>query len=45
MAISGISILHIKEQLGHKKLDMTVRYSHLIPNERHENTQIIFNSL
>jgi integrase len=45
MAISGISILHIKEQLGHKKLDMTMRYSHLIPNERHENTQVIFDSL
>lgn len=45
MAISGISILHIKEQLGHKKLEMTMRYSHLIPNERHENTQVIFNGL
>ncbi len=45
MAMSGISILHIKEQLGHKKLDMTMRYSHLIPSERHENTQVIFNSL
>ncbi len=30
MAISGISILHIKEQLGHKRLEMTMRYSHLI---------------
>ena len=45
MAISGISILHIKEQLGHKRLEMTMRYSHLIPNERHESTQIIFDSL
>ena len=45
MAISGISILHIKEQLGHKKLEMTMRYSHLIPNERHESTQVIFNNL
>jgi len=45
MAISGISILHIKEQLGHKKLDMTMRYSHLIPNERHESTQVIFDNL
>ena len=45
MAISGISILHIKEQLGHKKLEMTMRYSHLIPNERHESTQIIFDNL
>jgi len=45
MAISGISIMHIKEQLGHKKLDMTMRYSHLIPNERHESTKVIFDSL
>ena len=45
MAISGISILHIKDQLGHKKLDMTMRYSHLIPSERHESTQVIFDSL
>ena len=45
MAISGISILHIKEQLGHKKLAMTMRYSHLQPSARHENTQVIFNAL
>lgn len=45
MAMSGISILHIKEQLGHKKLDMTMRYSHLIPSQRHKNTQAIFNGL
>jgi len=44
MAMSGISILHIKEQLGHKKLDMTMRYSHLIPSQRHENTKAIFNN-
>jgi integrase len=44
MAISGISIMHIKEQLGHKKLEMTMRYSHLIPSQRHENTKEIFDS-
>ena len=45
MATSGISILHIKEQLGHKKLEMTMRYSHLQPSARHENTKVIFNTL
>ncbi|WP_415251745.1 hypothetical protein [Sulfurimonas sp.] len=41
MAISGLSIMHIREQFGHKKSDMTVSYSHLIPNERHESTEVI----
>ena len=44
MAISGINIMHIKEQLGHKKLEMTMRYSHLIPSQRYENIKIIFGS-
>jgi len=34
--MGGMDILQIKEQLGHKKLDMTLRYAHLIPNTRHE---------
>jgi len=45
LAISGMNILEIKEQLGHKKLDMTLRYSHLIPSARHEKTAIVFNDL
>jgi len=44
LAISGMNILEIKEQLGHKKLDMTLRYSHLIPSVRHEKTTKIFDS-
>lgn len=36
MALEGADILQIKEQLGHKKLDMTLRYAHLIPSRRHE---------
>jgi integrase len=43
LAISGMSILEIKDQLGHKKLDMTLRYSHLIPSERHRQTEEVFN--
>ena len=38
LAMTGLDILHIKEQLGHKTLEMTMRYSHLIPNKRHEAT-------
>lgn len=45
LAISGMNILAIKEQLGHKKLDMTLRYSHLIPSQRHEQTGEIFNTI
>ena len=41
LAMAGLDILHIKEQLGHKTLEMTMRYSHLIPNKRHEATQKI----
>lgn len=41
LAIGGLDILHIKEQLGHKTLDMTMRYSHLIPNKRHEATMLL----
>jgi hypothetical protein len=34
--------MHIKEQLGHKILAMTVRYAHLIPNKRDDATKEIF---
>jgi len=45
MALAGADILQIKEQLGHKKLDMTLRYAHLIPNQRHEVIKGIFDSV
>lgn len=41
LAMAGLDILHIKEQLGHKTLEMTMRYSHLIPNKRHEATNLL----
>ena len=41
LAISGLDILQIKEQLGHKTIEMTMRYAHLIPNKRHEATKMI----
>lgn len=39
LAQSGVDILHIKEQLGHKKIETTMRYSHLVDNKRHEATE------
>ncbi|MFW2581066.1 tyrosine-type recombinase/integrase [Aliarcobacter butzleri] len=39
LAQSGVDILHIKEQLGHKKIETTMRYSHLIDNKRHQATE------
>ena len=39
LAEEGLDILQIKEQLGHKNIDMTMRYAHLIPNKRHKITR------
>lgn len=41
LAQSGVDILHIKEQLGHKKIETTMRYSHLIDDNRHTATEKI----
>lgn len=38
LAQNNVDILHIKEQLGHKKIETTMRYAHLIDNKRHEAT-------
>ena len=39
LAQSEVDILHIKEQLGHKKIETTMRYSHLIDDRRHQATE------
>lgn len=39
LAMSGLDILQIKEQLGHKTIEMTMRYAHLVPNVRHKATE------
>lgn len=39
LAEAGLDILQIKEQLGHKNIEMTMRYAHLIPNIRHKVTK------
>jgi integrase len=41
LAEAGLDILQIKEQLGHKNIEMTMRYAHLIPNMRHMVTQAL----
>jgi len=42
LAEGGLDILQIKEQLGHKNIEMTMRYAHLIPNIRHKATEALF---
>ena len=42
LAEAGLDILQIKEQLGHKNIEMTMRYADLIPNIRHQITTEIF---
>jgi len=41
LAEEGLDILQIKEQLGHKNIEMTMRYAHLIPNKRHKVTKAL----
>ncbi len=41
LAQNGVDILYIKEQLGHRKIETTMRYAHLIDNKRHEATMMV----
>lgn len=41
LAMDGLDILQIKEQLGHKTIEMTMRYAHLTPSRRHEATKAL----
>jgi integrase len=36
LALQGEPILNIKELLGHKTLEMTLRYAHLVPDQKRE---------
>jgi len=36
LAMQGTTILIIKELLGHKKIEMTMRYAHLLPDHKKE---------
>ncbi|MFY9085567.1 tyrosine-type recombinase/integrase [Aliarcobacter cryaerophilus] len=39
LAQSGVDILQIREQLGHKRIQTTMRYSHIIDERRHQSTE------
>jgi len=38
LAQKGVNILHIKKQLGHKKLETTMRYAHISDTQRYQET-------
>ena len=38
LAQKGINILHIKKQLGHRKLETTMRYAHISDTQRYQET-------
>ena len=45
LVMAGVDIMTVKELLGHKKLDMTLRYSHLAPDHKRkaiENLSLIW---
>jgi len=43
MAISGnFNLMEIRDELGHKSIKMTERYSHLLPDERHRKVHELF---
>ncbi len=39
LAKKGLDLFQIKDQLGHRRIEMTMRYAHLIPNKRHKVTK------
>ncbi len=39
LAEAGLDLFQIKDQLGHRRIEMTMRYAHLIPNKRHKVTK------
>ena len=36
LALQGEALLTIKELLGHKVLEMTIRYAHLVPDQKRQ---------
>lgn len=41
LAMQGTPLLTIKELLGHKSIEMTMRYSHLLPDQKKEAVSIL----
>jgi len=45
MAMSGsFNLMEIRDELGHKSIKMTERYSHLLPDERHRKVHELFDN-
>ena len=42
LAEAGLDILHIKEQLGHKNIEMTMRYANILKNLRLKVTKMMW---
>jgi len=41
LALSGVDIYTIKELAGHKRIEMTMRYSHLTPDHKKKALEIL----
>lgn len=41
LVMEGVDIMAVKELLGHKKLDMTLRYAHLAPNYKTKAVNVL----
>jgi len=41
LVMEGVDIMTVKELMGHKTLDMTLRYSHLAPNHKTKAVNIL----
>ena len=41
LVMAGVDLLMIKELLGHKKIDMTLRYSHLSCSHKFKAVQVM----
>ncbi|OGS23266.1 MAG: hypothetical protein A2252_09280 [Elusimicrobia bacterium RIFOXYA2_FULL_39_19] len=45
LALAGVDIFTIKELVGHRKIEMTMRYAHLTPNHKKAALEILNNKI
>lgn len=45
LVMGGVDLKTVQELLGHKKIEMTLRYSHLSPYHKREAIEILENRL